>query len=241
MSAIIFDTESTGVDPPRLIEAAWLKFSHPHDRTPQEQFQQRYNPGKPISLGALAQHHILDEELAECPPYDAFRLPAGVEYLVGYNVDFDWKVINRPEIKRICVMALASYCFPQLDSYAQSAVLYHVARQRAREWLQNAHAALQDVHNCARILRHIVQRMLPETTASWESVWRHSELARIPTVMPFGKHKGRSLQDVPADYKRWLLSQPDIDPYLVKALRREPRCCRQAARLSPDAERARNL
>ena len=47
-----------------------------------------------------------------------------------------------------------------------------------------------------------------------------SEAARIPTIMSFGKHKGMPIKDVPADYKRWLLGQSDIDPYLAIALRR---------------------
>jgi exodeoxyribonuclease X len=42
---------------------------------------------------------------------------------------------------------------------------------------------------------------------------------RIPKVMTFGKHKGAAIADIPADYKRWLLGQQDVDPYLVKALR----------------------
>jgi exodeoxyribonuclease X len=37
--------------------------------------------------------------------------------------------------------------------------------------------------------------------------------------MSFGKHKGTAIKDVPADYKRWLLGQPDVEPYLAKALR----------------------
>jgi len=36
--------------------------------------------------------------------------------------------------------------------------------------------------------------------------------------MPFGKHKGLMLADLPGDYKQWLLAQGDIDPYLRKAL-----------------------
>jgi exodeoxyribonuclease X len=36
--------------------------------------------------------------------------------------------------------------------------------------------------------------------------------------MPFGKHKGLLLADVPGDYRDWLLNQEDIDPYLRKAL-----------------------
>ncbi|HBZ18829.1 MAG TPA: DNA polymerase III subunit epsilon, partial [Betaproteobacteria bacterium] len=37
-------------------------------------------------------------------------------------------------------------------------------------------------------------------------------------TMPFGKHKGSLLSDMPRDYKEWLLKQGDIDPYLRKAL-----------------------
>ncbi len=36
--------------------------------------------------------------------------------------------------------------------------------------------------------------------------------------MPFGKHKGLPLADLPNDYKQWLMAQGDIDPHLRKAL-----------------------
>jgi exodeoxyribonuclease X len=39
--------------------------------------------------------------------------------------------------------------------------------------------------------------------------------------MSFGKHKGMAIADIPPDYKQRLLKQPDVDPYLVKALRGE--------------------
>src|SRR6218665_2225992 len=50
------------------------------------------HPKKPIELGALATHHILDEELADCPPASGFSLPPGTEYLIGHDVDYDWQV-----------------------------------------------------------------------------------------------------------------------------------------------------
>jgi hypothetical protein len=56
---------------------------------------------------------------------------------------------------------------------------------------------------------------------AWHDVWRRSEIARIPTVMTFGKHKGAALKDIPGDYEQWLLKQPDVGQYLVKALRGE--------------------
>jgi exodeoxyribonuclease X len=81
--------------------------------------------------------------------------------------------------------------------------------------LKNAHSALADVGICAVILQHICQA---RSIVSMEELWLASESARSPSVMPFGKHKGMAMADVPADYKRWLLGQGDIDPYLRKAL-----------------------
>lgn len=80
---------------------------------------------------------------------------------------------------------------------------------------------MADVQNCLIILQHIIMRMQPDEAATWEAIWRRSEQARIPTVMTFGKHKGAAIKDVPADYKRWLLGQAELDPYLIKALRGE--------------------
>jgi len=106
-NAIIFDIEATDKDNPVLIEAAWVALDSISPFTLGEEFHQRYNPGKPISLGALATHHILDEELVDCPPASSFTLPADATYLIGHNIDFDWSAIGQPDIKRICTLALS--------------------------------------------------------------------------------------------------------------------------------------
>ena len=214
--SIIFDTEATGIKEPVLIEAAWLELASIEPFIVTNPFVQRYNPGKPITLGALATHHIMDEELVDCPPASSFRLPDDVSYIIGHNVDFDWEVIGKPEIKRICTLALARKLWPNLDSHTQSALLYYLERNSAREQLRNAHSALTDVGIGAVILDHICQQLKVKTV---EDLYTESEKARIPTTMPFGKHKGMLLTDLPNDYKQWLLGQGDIDSYLRKALK----------------------
>jgi exodeoxyribonuclease X len=225
MSAIVFDTETTGLNEPVIVEAAWVRFNSLSDLENIADFVQRYNPGKPIELGALATHHILDEELINCPPASEFHLPEGTEYLIGHNIDFDWRVIGEPPIKRICTLALSRYLHPELDTHTQSAMLYHYSRDRVatRRQLRDAHSAWHDVLNCHWLFSYLTDEIeergeLP-FPATWEDVWRLSERARIPTVMTFGKHKGQRITDIPSDYKAWLLRQPDVDPYLVKALR----------------------
>jgi exodeoxyribonuclease X len=55
------------------------------------------------------------------------------------------------------------------------------------------------------------------------SLYQMSEIARIPKIITFGKHKGTEIKDLPADYVQWLLRQDDLDPYLVKALNKHHR------------------
>lgn len=221
MTAYIFDTETTGLQEPQLVEAAWLRLNNPVDIEVTGSFLQRYRPDKPIELGALATSHILDEELLDCPPHTEFQLPTDAQYLIGHNVDYDWKVIGQPDIKRICTAALSRDLWPDADSHSQSAMIYLHYRHKARDLLRNAHAALDDVKNCDLLLFKILEALVVrhgQLVSTWEELWRHSEAARLPKVMAFGKHKGVLIKDLPSDYRAWLLRQPDVDPYLVKAL-----------------------
>lgn len=218
MTAIIFDTETTGTEGPQIIEAAWLRVDSPATLGVTEQFEQRYRPTKKIALGALATHHIYDEELVDCPPHTDFKLPADVRYIIGHNVDYDWNVAGQPNVKRICTLALSRSFYPDADSHSQSAMIYLIDRQNARSLLKAAHSALADVQNCRSLLAHLIS--LSGQVSDWESLWKLSEQARIPKVISFGKHKGTPISKLPADYKAWLLRQPDVDPYLQAALRK---------------------
>lgn len=223
MSAYIFDSETTGLTDPQLVEAAWLKLQSVDYPIANDYFLQRYKPSKPIELGALATSHILDDELVDCQPHDSFKLPDGVKYLIGHNVDYDWRVIGEPDVKRICTKALSSMLWPEADTHTQSAMIYLHYRIQAKELLQNAHAALDDVKNCRLLLVKILDTLAEKNgqpVGSWEELWSFSEEARVPTIIGFGKHKGMAVAALPADYKRWLLNQADLDHYMRKALAR---------------------
>ena len=213
--AIIFDVEATDKKDAVIIEAASLDVTSLAPFEVSNPWVQRYNPGRPISLGALATHHIMDEELVHCPASNSFRLPAGTKYIIGHSIDFDWEAIGSPEVKRICTLALARSLWPELDSHTQSALLYYFERDTAREQLKNAHSALADVWICSKISLQIIAKLKP---ASLDSLWEMSEKARVPTIMPFGKHKGELISALPADYKRWALRLDNITGYLRKAL-----------------------
>jgi exodeoxyribonuclease X len=189
------------------------------DLRPADHFEFRYNPGVPSTLGALATHHILDSELFGMPAPESFKLPDGTEYLIGHNIDYDWKVIGEPKVKRICTLALARSLHPEIDSHTLGALAYFYLEAPARDLLRSAHSAAGDCETLRHILRHIIVEVRKSASAgNWEDLWRVSEVARVPVVFSFGKHKGTPIKDVPPDYIEWMLKQDDIDPYLRKAL-----------------------
>lgn len=218
MRAIILDTETTGTDDDAgIVEAAWLEIDDNYKQDG-EVFCKRYNPGKPISLGAMATHHIHDSDLVDCPSDIEFKLPGGIEYLIGHNIDFDWRIVGSPDIKRICTLALARSLWPDIDSHSQTALMYHFVGVEARDDVRKAHSAGEDVQICHTIMLYILRQISGSAKfPNYQELWEASEKARTPTIMSFGKHKGKPVSEVPRDYISWYMRQDDIDPYLVKA------------------------
>jgi exodeoxyribonuclease X len=228
MSAVILDTETTGTtDEDKIIEFALTErmgappqLSEDVLLIPLRSF--RYSSERPIALGAMATHHIIEDDLQGFPPFIGWDpLVEGIEYIVGHNVDFDWRMLGRPKVRRICTLALARSLWPDIDSHSLGAMVYHLLsdKQLARRMVKGAHSAEADIRMILDVLLPEIQIKLLPRGATWADLWEISEEARIPKVMPFGKHKGVPLGDVPGDYKRWLMSQPDVDPYLKVALR----------------------
>jgi len=217
MEAIVFDTETTGVgDKDRIVEAAYLELNAKFGVI--GEFNQRYNPQMPIGIGAMATHHIVDEDLVDCPPYSDFVLP-DTEYVIGHNVDFDMRLIgheDNEDVKRICTLAIARRWLPDVGSHSQTALMYYFMGPVARGLVQGAHSALVDVKNCNMLLGYL-QNVMDQggvPTGTLEQLWAESERCRIPTHMSFGKHNTETITSLPWSYKNWLLAQDWTDKYL---------------------------
>ncbi len=223
MSAIILDTETHTIDgypieishSPCSFEQGVLKVDHSHN------FDQYFSCPEPISFGAMAVHHIIESDLVDCPSYDEFRLPAGVTHIIGHNIDYDIRAIQKCDssiqVKAICTLALSRMVWPD-ESHNLSALYYFIMEDKAlaRTHLRKAHNAKWDIYFTGVVLKAIVEKL---AIKDMQSLFLFSEQARIPTKITFGKHKGLAIKDLPSDYVVWLLKQPDLDPYLVKALR----------------------
>ncbi|MDR8350764.1 3'-5' exonuclease, partial [Acinetobacter baumannii] len=91
MTALIFDTETHKLHGD-IIEAAAIEVVFPQISADiliiptMFDFTKRYKPSEPISLGAMAVHHIVDEDLAKCPSFKTFKWPKeNIQYLIGHN------------------------------------------------------------------------------------------------------------------------------------------------------------
>lgn len=214
----LLDTETTGLEPNEVIEFAWVGLDDVTFNRQTNITCNKYNTDLTISFGAAATHHILPCDLVYSPKFSADEIPVA-EYLVGHNIDFDWKALGKPAGKRICTLALSRRIWPTLDSHSLSALFYFIfgMNELSRAVLREAHSAFHDVAITHRILQHITKKL--EIT-SIEELYEKSEEARIPTHMPFGKFKGLPISEVDKGWASWYRKQSDTDPYIMIALSR---------------------
>lgn len=187
----------------------------------------RFEPIRRSIPAALATHRILSAALEGCPPSceakpTLLREPYFASgYIVGHNVDFDVQALGLPEdhVKLIDTMAIARKLWPGLDSYKLTALMFELfPEQEAFSITQNAHGALEDVAMVFRLLRKGWEAV-PSEFSSDAALWHFSELCRVPEFMPFGKHKGEKIEQLPAGYVDWALKNcENLDKYLRKAL-----------------------
>jgi len=221
-TAIFLDTETTtrGDDPQQpqeVIQLAWLEWEA------QTMHSFLFRPKVTARWGALAVHHILSEELELAPPADeAFSKIPAADYWVGHNIDFDWKALTSPPVKRICTLALARSVWPQLDSHTLGALTYFTqgASPETRNRLRNAHDAAADVNLCVD-LYCLLCDALKVPADDFAQVFQLSEEARVPKVMTFGKFRDMPISAVDRGYANWYRRQSDPDPYVLEAFRRQ--------------------
>jgi len=242
MTAIILDTETTGFDEPDVIQLAWLPLVSswepgqknlclPGTGPGERGGVYAWRPRKPITFGAMAAHHIIPEDLKDEHEWTgSWELPPATDYLIGHNVDYDWKAIGSPPVRRICTLAIARKLWPDVDSHSLGALVYSLmeSREAARNVLKGAHSAMTDAGLCHFLLTHELARM--PLILNWERLWAASERARIPTHFTFGKYGPQNGQPGVAiaevrrmdpGYIDWCLTKCDQckDEYWQRALR----------------------
>jgi DNA polymerase III subunit epsilon len=208
---IFYDTETTGIrtDKDRILELA------AYDPIENRTFVHLINPGIPIPPEATAVHKITDamvinaasfKEIAEqflsfCPKKTV---------LIAHNNDAFDKLFLHSEFKRagltlppfehVDTLKWARKYRPDLPRHSLQSL-----REAYGITANQAHRALDDVITLHRVFTAMTDDIPIEKVL--ELLIRPQSLNR----MPFGKHQGKPLTQVPKSYVRWLKENGALD------------------------------
>lgn len=241
MRFVFVDTETTGNDRQRdeLVEVAAVLVDKPRTGRPMAiaAFSTLANPGCPIPAQATAIHGIADADVDGAPPADEvrWRLASFIaQYadalVVAHNAAFDAAFLRIEGIT--CSLRLARHLDPEAPSHSlgELAKRYEVAEpstkllgvQRIEKDFParlGPHRALGDALTGAAVFSTLVDYYainVGSPTANAVAAFAAAPLAY--KTMPWGKHRGKPLEELPPDYVRWLLSVVDDDD-LARELR----------------------
>lgn len=219
MKLIFFDIETTGIrsDKEKIVEIA------AYEPLEKRTFSSLVNPQMPIPQEASSIHGITDGMVANAPTFGtviqdflSFCSPDFV--VVAHNGDaFDIPFVEA-ECKRAGV-TLPS--FRSIDTLKWSRKyrpdLPKHTLQFLRETFQieanQAHRALDDV----MVLYQVYTKLVDDL--DHEQVLQLLAKASDTDRMPFGKHNGKLIKEVPKDYLKWLVQSGALEKPSNKDLR----------------------
>lgn len=201
---IYYDTETTGIKPDtdRIVEIA------AYDPVQNRTFEQVVNPGIPIPLEASAIHNITDAMVADAPNFSVVgkkfvEFCEGDVVLIAHNNDgFDIHFLKNEFLRHhiefppwtfLDTLRWARRYRPDLPRHTLQFLreIYGIPANQA-------HRALDDVI----VLYKVFSIMIDDLDI--QDVLKLLKGPKEITLMPFGKHQGRPLAEVPKDYVQWL-------------------------------------
>ncbi|MDF7650787.1 exodeoxyribonuclease X [Erwiniaceae bacterium L1_54_3] len=209
MSAIIrvIDTETTSFEG-GICELASVDIVDGQICNPMSDF---VKPPEPITVGAMAVHHITDAMVADAPPIDeVVGRYQGASVYVAHNAAFDRPKLPQITAPWICTLKLARKLYPELESHSNQFLRYHFMLDVDVPEGLHAHRALYDCYVTAALLIRL-NRDVQLTIAQMRDISSRPSLLH---TMRFGKFKGKTLEQIAAidqGYLRWALANMDLD------------------------------
>jgi len=218
---IVVDFETTGLAPGyRPVEIAWLEFDE--DFCEINSVESLINPQMPIEHGAEKVHGISDAMVKDAPTLDDFITVQHADkfrnsnvLVVAHNAKFDLPMFAPfcGQATQLCTMNLGRKIYPAAPSF-KLAVLAKICGVHKVP----THRALDDVETCFALLKHFSQ----SKSLSINELIELEQAVDPDAVMPFGKHKGTKIVDLPKDYAVWLIDTLDKDDWVARQLRNTP-------------------
>ena len=225
---IVLDTETTSLD---FREAEVIEFGFVM-KFPNEgwvRFVELHSPSKPITPEVSAVTNITNKMVLGKPKFedaiddlnDILGTLVNKGSRVAHNAFYDSKVLEKYtgitdiNTEWLCTMRMAKKLYADDDTVTQ----FNLPYLRYRFELDvpedlPAHRADADALVTALLLEHMLKDMeergLVDTSLPYrEQIEEWLNQPVIMTKMPFGKHKGKKLDDVPLDYWQWAFANLD--------------------------------
>lgn len=219
MRILLTDVETTGTKlTDAVCEVAWTEIDPEFNVIASG--NSLINPCMPIDPAASAVNGIVDAMVKDAPTLDAYMDAVGQPLmcedliLVGHNISFDYRFLKpyvHENATMLCTLKCGRILYPDASNHKQSTLAYTLGLNLDRE---KAHSADGDLD----VLLQLLYRMCVDAGCGIEGLLEVQKRTRKILVMPFGKHKGVALADVPKSYVRWMLDNANMDDDLRASL-----------------------
>ena len=223
---IILDTETTGTgETDRVIQLGYIVLGTKEVEVHNEFF----TSDVPISFGAMEVHGITPDMIegkSTCRESESYKrlleLNTDENYIIIHNAPFDLGMLEKEgfntQMKVIDTLRVAKHILPDEDAHRLQYFRYKMELYKEEEKeaaalgvVVKAHDAIGDV----LILKLLLSRLKDEVASQFPGenpVEKMVDLTATPILVKnfrFGKHKGKSLEEVAREdsgYLRWMLS-----------------------------------
>lgn len=223
---IILDTETTGAsETDRVIQLGYLVLGGKEI----ELYNELCLAEVPIGIGAMEVHNITPDMIADAPActelpsyHRLLELNTPENYMIIHNAPFDLGMLKKEgfelKMKLIDTLRVSKHVFPdsdfhRLQYFRYSLELYKEEEAEAKKLgiELKAHDALGDVL-FLKLLLSKLRVAVKEKFPGVNEVEKMVELTQTPVLitkpMRFGKHKGKTVQELAledAGYLKWML------------------------------------
>jgi exodeoxyribonuclease X len=204
------DFETTGLPTPEdthaVVQVGWCDVDWNRDSaTIGEPQSSLVRPGRPISLEAMAVHHIRDEDVADALSADAVlpNLMQGADAFCSHNIDMERTYFGGGEKPWICSYKSALRVWRDSPTHSNQVLRYFLKIDDDDDFdyrfARRPHRAPDDAYCTAFILRNLLG------SASFDDLVRWSSGPALLLRVGFGKHAGLLWEEVPPDYLDWVV------------------------------------
>ncbi|MBD3807834.1 MAG: 3'-5' exonuclease [Epsilonproteobacteria bacterium] len=229
---ILFDTETTGnMEYDRIIQIGALIV---HDKNNIEVFDELCSSEVPISIDAMAVHHITPELIENKPKFiesnfykELQKYNSNENFLIAHNISFDLEMLKKEGFENsytiIDTLRCAKHLLADEKSHALQYLRYSLELYKTETEEANklgisikAHDAISDV-----LVMKLLLSKLVETAGNIHGKKEIMEVLACLTQEPvliktfkFGKYKDRALADIAKEdfgYLEWMRKNLELD------------------------------